>query len=178
MSLLLGEMLFLGDNLHFWKYISMVYFRGEVNVLKIEIKIDAQIEEPYITICVPKLTPTIQAAISLLQQENEQILTGTANNKVHLIEPPSIIVIRTEGKELVLYNDDGNRLIMNKPLYELDQLLGEDFIRISKSAIINLRKIKNIESSFNGTMEIELMLGIKEVISRNFKKKFKTRLGV
>lgn len=146
--------------------------------MKIEIKIDTQIEEPYITICVSKLTPTIQAAISLLQQEKEQMLTGTENNKVHFIEPNSVIVIRTEGKELVLYSDDGHRVIMKKPLYELEQQLGDNFIRISKSAIINSRKIKNIEASFNGTMEIELILGIKEVISRNYKKLFKERLGV
>ncbi len=146
--------------------------------MKIDIKIDTQIDEPYITICVSKLTPSIQAAISLLQQENEQILTGKANNKVHIIEPNSVIVIRTEGKELVLYSDDGNRVIMSKPLYELEHQLGEDFIRISKSAIINIRKIRNIETSFNGTMEIELVLGIKEIISRNYKKTFKERLGV
>jgi len=146
--------------------------------MKIDIKIDTQIDEPYITICVSKLTPTIQAAISLLQQENEQILTGKANNKVHIIEPNSVIVIRTEGKELVLYSDDGNRVIIRKPLYELEQQLGEDFIRISKSAIINVRKIRNVETSFNGTMEIELVLGIKEIISRNYKKIFKERLGV
>ena len=146
--------------------------------MKIELKIEPQIDEPYITICVPKLTPTIQAAISLLQQDEQQILTGTANNKVHIIDPNSVIVIRTEGKELVLYSDDSNRVLMSKPLYELEQQLGEDFIRISKSAIINLRKIKNIEASFNGTMEIELTLGIKEVISRNYKKSFKERLGV
>ena len=146
--------------------------------MKIDIKIDTQIDEPYITICVSKLTPTIQAAISLLQQENEQILTGKANNKVHIIEPNSVIVIRTEGKELVLYSDDGNRVIVSRPLYELEQQLGEDFIRISKSAIINVRKIRNVETSFNGTMEIELVLGIKEIISRNYKKIFKERLGV
>ena len=156
----------------------MVYFYREVIELKIDIKIDPQIDEPYITICVSKLTPTIQAAISLLQQKEQQVLTGTANNKIHIIEHNSVIVIRTEGKELVLYSDDGNRVLMNKPLYELEQQLGEDFIRISKSAIINPRKIRNIEASFNGTMEIELTLGIKEVISRNYKKSFKERLGV
>ncbi|MGE7916868.1 LytTR family DNA-binding domain-containing protein [Lysinibacillus sp. RS5] len=148
-------------------------------ILKIEIKIDTEYEEPHITICTAKLTPTIQAAISLLQQENEeQILTGIANNKTYIIDPNSIIVIRTEGRELALYDEDEHRLILSKPLYELEQLLGNNFIRISKSAIINLSKIKNIEASFNGTMEIELVLGIKEVISRNYRKQFKKRLGV
>lgn len=147
--------------------------------LKIEIKIDPQYKEPQVTIFTAQLTPTIQAAISLLQQENEAaILTGVANNKTYIIEPNSIIVIRTEGRELVLYDEHENRLILNKPLYELERQLGNDFIRISKSAIINLKKLKNITASFNGTMEIELILGMKEVISRMYRKQFKERLGV
>ncbi|UPW84322.1 LytTR family DNA-binding domain-containing protein [Lysinibacillus sp. Ag94] len=142
-------------------------------------KIDSEYKEPHVTICTAKLTPTIQAAISLLQKEKEeQILTGLANNKTYIIDPNSIIVIRTEGRELALYNEDNNRLILNKPLYELEKRLGNNFIRISKSAIINLTKVKNIEASFNGTMEIELVLGINEVITRNYRKQFKKRLGV
>ncbi|MEB2278392.1 LytTR family transcriptional regulator [Lysinibacillus xylanilyticus] len=142
-------------------------------------KIDSEYEKPHVTIYTAKLTPTIQAAISLLQKEKEeQILTGLANNKTYIIDPNSIIVIRTEGRELALYNEDNNRLILNKPLYELEKQLGDNFIRISKSAIINLTKVKNIEASFNGTMEIELVLGIKEVITRNYRKQFKKRLGV
>ena len=129
-------------------------------------------------ICVPELTPSIQAAIELLQQKENPLLTGTANNKIHIIDPGSVIAVRTEGKEIVLYSDGPNRYLMNKPLYELEQQLGEDFVRISKSSIINIRKLKHIQASFNGTMEIELASGIKEVISRNYKKLFKERLGV
>lgn len=146
--------------------------------MRIEIKIDKQFEEPCITICTSSLTPSLQAAIALLQQEKDPLLTGTANNKIHIINPHTVVAIRTEGKELVLYSDDGSRFIMNKPLYELEQQLGIDFIRISKSSIINIKKLKNIKTSFNGTLEVELALGIKEVISRNYKKSFKERLGV
>ena len=113
----------------------------------------------------------------ITKEKEEQILTGLANNKTYIIDPNSIIVIRTEGRELALYNEDNNRLILNKPLYELEKQLGNNFIRISKSAIINLTKVKNIEASFNGTMEIELVLGIKEVITRNYRKQFKSVWG-
>lgn len=147
--------------------------------MRVEVRIDPTYKEPYATIHVSKLSPAVQAAISLLQSEGEeQILTAQSDNKTYILEPASIILIRTEGRELVLYDDDNNRYIVNKPLYELEQQLGSDFIRISKSAIVHFRKIKHVEASFNGTMELELALGLREVITRNYRKQFKERLGV
>lgn len=35
-----------------------------------------------------------------------------------------------------------------------------------------------MEASFNGTMEIEMKTGMREVITRSFRKKFKERLGL
>ncbi|MFF5994899.1 LytTR family DNA-binding domain-containing protein [Lysinibacillus sp. KU-BSD001] len=147
--------------------------------MRVELKIDAKCEEPYVEIHTAKLTPNIQAAISLLQSENDTyILTAQHDNKTYMMDPETIVVICTEGRELVLYDVAKTRYIVNKPLYELEAQLGKDFIRISKSAIINIRKIKHIEAAFNGTMEVELVMGIKEVITRNYRKKFKERLGV
>ena len=147
--------------------------------MRVEIKIDPLCTEPYATIHVSNLSQTVQTAISLLQSEGEEhILTAQADNKTFIIDPTSIVVIRTEGRDLVLYDDSKKRYIVNKPLYELEQQLGSDFIRISKSAIIHFRKIKHIEASFNGTMELELTLGLRETITRNYRKQFKERLGV
>jgi len=147
--------------------------------MRVELKIDEKYTEPYVEIHTAKLTPTIQAAILLLQSENEShIITAQQENRTYMLDPKTIIVICTEGRELVLYDSAKQRYIVNKPLYELEEQLSKDFIRISKSSIINIKKIKHIEAAFNGTMKIELEMGIKEVITRNYRKKFKERLGI
>lgn len=147
--------------------------------MRVELKIDDKYTEPYVEIHTAKLTPNIQAAILLLQSENEShIITAQQENRTYMLDPETIIVICTEGRELVLYDSMKQRYIVNKPLYELEEQLSKDFIRISKSSIINIKKIKHIEASFNGTMKIELETGIKEVITRNYRKKFKERLGI
>ena len=147
--------------------------------MRVELKIDEKNTEPYVEIHTAKLTPTIQAAILLLQSENKiPIITAQQENKTYMLDPETIIVICTEGRELVLYDSAKQRYIVNKPLYELEEQLSKDFIRISKSSIINIKKIKHIEAAFNGTMNIELETGIKEVITRNYRKKFKERLGI
>lgn len=147
--------------------------------MRVELKIDEKYSEPYVEIHTAKLTPNIQAAILLLQNENEShIIMAQQENRTYMLDPKTIIIICTEGRELVLYDSTKQRYIINKPLYELEEQLNKDFIRISKSAIINIRKIKHIEAAFNGTMKIELEMGIKEVITRNYRKKFKERLGI
>lgn len=147
--------------------------------MRVELKIDEKYNEPYVEIHTAKLTPNIQAAILLLQNENEtHIITAQQENRTYMVDPETIIVICTEGRELVLYDSAQQRYIVNKPLYELEEQLSKDFIRISKSSIINIKKIKHIEAAFNGTMKIELETGIKEVITRNYRKKFKERLGI
>ena len=144
-----------------------------------ELQIDANCEEPFAVLHISKLTPAVQEAIKILENEAVQrMITAQAEGKVFVIEPEMIEVIRTEGRELVLYSKSKERYLLSKPLYELEALLGNDFIRISKSAIINFRRIHHAEASFNGTMEVVMKNGIEEVITRSYKKQFKERLGV
>lgn len=147
--------------------------------MRVELQIDANCEEPFAVLHISKLTPSVQEAIKILEDEGiQRMVTAQAEGKVFVIEPEMIEVIRTEGRELVLYSKLKERYLLSKPLYELEALLGNDFIRISKSAIINFRRIHHAEASFNGTMEVVMKNGIEEVITRSFKKQFKERLGV
>lgn len=147
--------------------------------MRVELQIDANCEEPFAVLHISKLTPSVQEAIKILEDEGiQRMVTAHVEGKVFVIEPEMIEVIRTEGRELVLYSKLKERYLLSKPLYELEALLGNDFIRISKSAIINFRRIHHAEASFNGTMEVVMKNGIEEVITRSFKKQFKERLGV
>ena len=147
--------------------------------MRVELQIDANCEEPFAVLHISKLTPAVREAIKILENEGiQRMITAQAEGKVFVIEPEMIEVIRTEGRELVLYSKSKERYLLSKPLYELEALLGNDFIRISKSAIINFRRIHHAEASFNGTMEVVMKNGIEEVITRSYKKQFKERLGV
>ncbi|MDE5779058.1 MAG: LytTR family transcriptional regulator, partial [Lachnospiraceae bacterium] len=68
--------------------------------------------------------------------------------------------------------------LLDKPLYELENMLDINFVRISKSAIVNIRQINHVEAGFNGTMELVMKNGITDYISRSFRKNFKERLGL
>lgn len=66
-----------------------------------------------------------------------------------------------------------------KKLYELEsQLDKRQFIRISKSEIVNIRKIKKLDISHAGTIKVALMDGTETYTSRRNVSKLKAVLGI
>lgn len=146
--------------------------------MRVELKIDPACQEPCAVINAARLTPNLQAAISLLEKEGEEnVFPAQRDGKTYLIEPDAIEIIRTEGRELALYDRQKRRFLLNRPLYELEKQLGKNFVRISKSALVSIRRISHVEASFNGTMELVMKNGVEEVITRSYRQQFKQRLG-
>ncbi|MDR2624627.1 MAG: LytTR family transcriptional regulator [Methanobrevibacter sp.] len=65
-----------------------------------------------------------------------------------------------------------------KRLYELENILGRDFFRISKSSIVNIMKIDRVSPSLNGVMYVTMKNGLSDVISRKYLPKFKKHIGL
>ena len=57
-------------------------------------------------------------------------------------------------------------------------MLSKDFMRISKSIIVNLQKIKNVEAVFSGMLLLHMKNGSKEYVSRTYLPKMKEFLGL
>ena len=126
--------------------------------MKVECKISKEYKEPCAVLYINRMTETIGKIISMLEKD--------------------ISLIRTEGREIVCYDKIKNRYVLDKPLYELENMLDVRFVRISKSAIANINQINHVEAGFNGTMELVMKNGVTDYISRSFRKSFKERLGL
>ena len=64
-------------------------------------------------------------------------------------------------------------------LYELEERLDDAlFVRISNSEIVNLKKVKNLDLSFVGTICMELSNGDVSYVSRRYVSKIKRLLGL
>ena len=57
-------------------------------------------------------------------------------------------------------------------------MLGKDYVRISKSIIVNLHKIESVEVVFNGMLLLRMKNGSKEYVSRTYLPKMKEYLGI
>ncbi len=148
--------------------------------MKVECKISAEYKEPYAVLHINKMTDSVAEIISMLEKENANSLTLIAkkDKNTYFIKPEDISLVRTEGREIVCYDKRKNRYILDKPLYELENMLAVYFVRISKSTIVNINQINHVEASFNGTMGLVMKNGVTDYISRSFRKSFKERLGL
>lgn len=148
--------------------------------MRVECKISADYKEPYAVLHINKMTGTIVEIIAILEKENANspTLTAAKDKKTYFIKPEDLSLVRTEGRAVVCYDKFKNRYILDKPLYELENILDIYFVRISKSAIVNINQIDHVEAGFNGTMELVMKNGVTDYISRGFRKNFKERLGL
>jgi two-component system response regulator LytT len=148
--------------------------------MKVECKVSADYKEPYAVLYISEITETVAELVSMLEKEHAGSFTLAAakDKKTYFIRPEDISLIRTEGREIACYDRQGDRYLLHKPLYELENMLDPSFVRISKSAIANIRQIGHVEAGFNGTMELVMKNGTIDYISRSFRKNFKERLGL
>jgi len=138
------------------------------------------VNEPHVIINAGTLTPEIEELAKRIENEKltGNVLAVERENLIYILEPDEVQIVRTEGNEIVAYNTAKQRFIVEKRLYEIETLLGHQFIRISKSAIVNIRKIDHVDVRFSGIMNVVMKNGINEYISRRHMGDFKKRLGL
>lgn len=148
--------------------------RGQM--MRVEIKLSPDIEEAYAVIYCSEVTDEIQK-LSSLMEAGEHIVTARDNERIIVLRPKEIFMVRVECEKTVIHCRS-QRYLSQKRLYELEQQLGKGFMRISKSAIINLSEIDCVEASFNGMMTLVLKNGSRDYISRKYLPDFKNYLGL
>jgi len=148
--------------------------------MKIEVKIESNFLEPTIVIYTPKITSEVTAWIEMFEtiEAKSSSLMAKKENKLFIIAPEQIEIIRTDGGNIKLYNHEAQGYTVAKPLHELLERLGNDFARISKSTIVNINRVDHISQSFNTSMHITMKNGITDYISRKYWVDFKKRFGL
>lgn len=97
-------------------------------------------------------------------------------------------IVRLNYQDVFYYESNENRVFaychsdvyeVKYKLYELEELFsGLDFVRCSKSMIVNMEKIEYLSPMFSGKLEAHLKNGEKIVISRQYVHSLKVKLGI
>ena len=146
--------------------------------MQIEIKIDESCKEPKIIVVADKITAEINGIIKRLSEEQPVMIAGFREDFVEVLEPSNIFrVFASNGK---VFADTGSgEYIVRLRLYEVEQRLdSRSFVRISNSEIINLKKVKNFDLSFTGTICVTLSNGTVTYVSKRYVAKIKQVLGI
>ena len=154
--------------------------------MKVQLFVSKDLEEPYAEIYTDVLTDNIQKAMVLLENETEEddeeitdnsILAVKKGQDIVLLDFDDIFMIRVEDKQTKVFTENKDYLV-KKPLYQIEESLDSNFVRVSKTTIVNLRKIKRVAPSLRGMMFIELKNGLKDNISRKYLADFRSALDL
>mgnify|MGYP002891869244 FL=1 len=99
------------------------------------------------------------------------------DSDIIILQPKEIYMVRVENKDTIIYGKE-HRYRSRKRLCEMQQQLGAGFMQISKSTLVNLSYMNNVEAGFSGTLLLKLKNGCKDYVSRKYLPEFKKYLGL
>lgn len=146
--------------------------------MQVEIKMDASCTELRVIVLTASMTEEVSKILQKLSENNPQIISGSRGGKIEVLEQGEIIRIYAAGSKVFAVTNRGEYTLRLR-LYEVEERLNPDqFVRISNSEIINLKRVKNFDLSFTGTICVELTNGATAFVSRRYVSKIKKILGL
>ncbi len=147
-------------------------------MMKIRIEMDENLKEEEIIIRCNSLSDEVVA----LQNKIAELTRGgmqlevTRGERVYFISLQEIIFFETNGQNVAVHTND--RIYETKlRLYELEELLPGAFLRVSKSTIVNVAKIRAIQKNLTGASEVTFVASNKKAfVSRNYFKLLMAKL--
>jgi len=147
--------------------------------MKVRARIDKSFDAVEIQVCNHELNPQVKQLVEDISAFVNEGITGTDFRGEKIIIPTrEILRIYTENQRVLVQDVKGIYSTQEK-LYELENRLDEEqFFRISKSEIVNLKKIRRLDMSITGTIKVILSDGTETYTSRRNVTKLKQILGM
>lgn len=114
--------------------------------------------------------------IAAFVKSRQGSLTGVKDSRQYEIAVSDIYYFESVDGKTFLYTKDQVYETAYR-IYELESMLrSKNFLRVSKSMLLNLMKIRSIQSALNGRFAAVLLSGEEVIISRNYVKGLKAAL--
>ena len=146
--------------------------------MQLEVKIDSSCIEPKVIILTASMTEDVNIILNKLSDQAPQIISGSKDNKIEVIELEDLIRIYASSGKVFAVTHKGEYALRLR-LYEIEERLPpHQFVRISNSEIIHLKNVNNFDLSFTGTICVKLANGTITYVSRRYVSKLKKILGI
>ena len=144
--------------------------------MKVDIKKVYSENEERAEIHAVTLTEEIQNAVDILENNKRSIPVINSEETI-MCTLDRVYYFESVDKRTFVYTKDKCYETKYR-LYELEEMIPYDFFRCSKAMIINIKKIASVKAEFNARMRAVLLNGEEVVISRNYVKDLKGKLGL
>ena len=124
--------------------------------MQLEVKIDSSCMEPKVIILTASMTEDVHTILNKLSDYAPQIISGSKDDKIEVIDQADLIRIYANAGKVFAVTQKGEYALRLR-LYEIEERLpSHQFVRISNSEIINLKKVNN----FDYVPKLKKILGI------------------
>ena len=144
--------------------------------MKLELNIDEKVKETLVVVSANKIDKEVQNLINYIEYSSEYLI-GIVEDKASIIDIDEIIRVYIEDRKtfVVTLKDT---YVVKKKLYEVENMVTRNFIKISQSEIANIKFIKNLDFSNTGTTVIKYKNSDISYVSCRMIKEFKLKLGI
>ena len=144
--------------------------------MKLELNIDEKVKETLVVVSANKIDKEVQNLINYIEYSSEYLI-GIVEDKASIIDIGEIIRVYIEDRKtfVVTLKDT---YVVKKKLYEVENMVTRNFIKISQSEIANIKFIKNLDFSNTGTIVIKYKNSDISYVSRRMIKEFKLKRGI
>ena len=145
--------------------------------MKIVIEEPIEGEEDQIIVRCRQMDHELYQLIMNLKARTNPVI-GYDGSDIHWIDPGAIYYFEAVDNKVFIYCRQ-SVYESRQRLYEIeDHFASSDFLRVSKSVILNIQKITSITPAYNGRFEATLDNGEKSIISRQYVPALKEKLKV
>ena len=145
--------------------------------MKIHLVINSDIQELEVHIHAKEYNEQIERLMKQLQTAQPKAIDGYLQQEIYMVKISDIFCIYAEGAKVFLQTEE-QEFETKRKLYELETQLSNDFVRVSKSSLVNMNKISSIQMGTIGTTELLLENGVSMHVSRKYLKQLKRQLGI
>ena len=145
--------------------------------MKLNLYEDKKTKEEHVDVYFTNMRPMIRQLIDTVNSERPMLSGRPADEDLDdgdetMIDPKEIYYLDFVDRKLFAYTADGVFRVM-KTLTECEELLWNyGFVRVSKSDLVNVFKIRTLKPAFNMKVYACFDNGEKICVNRSYKKKF------
>ena len=136
-----------------------------------EIKVEVKSSEQDSTI------NKLLAYISKFDKQERSLLPIKTSDRIVTIKMNTLIKIEVQATSLTYYTT-AEVVKTTGRLYQVLEVLNDNFVQVSRHAIINLNYLESIENGFAGNMIVRLANNLKTDVSRKYLPELEKELGL
>lgn len=143
--------------------------------MKLTVFIDQEHEEE-VRIYAHQHTKLIESIRQLIQDDADPLI-GYKEKEMAQLRLADVHCFIVENNKIYALTQE-EKWQLKCRLYNLEETLSEDFLKINKSCIANLKKIERFDASFSGSLQVKFKNGHMDYVSRRNLKTIKERFGL